>query len=853
MYKTQSASFHNSKFSKLFLVFSILTNFSTSNAQAKETDEAELDGYQRQAQLYIQIAEERRRELPPITKTQLARLQKGNVDWKLDEGSRIQLQELLTQLDDHHGRLVAQHRNSQETFEKILTKRNITAVNESGRATLIQLELENGQKELVKLVSLANSQGEPVDVIFADLTKISPDSMIFQKFIAHRMIYEPIDIAKTDFGRSLLLVDSNITNAETAMAGLYQEDQNLFFPRGFNLKAWTKATFHKPSFKNLYKKEAILNTAAQCGGAYLACLLSEKFGVSSVPAHIPMTLNLIYSTTISYFIDSYVVLNGEGSRIKRYAFNFVATSLSFAVALTAWSHGSDYLLHWEPWAWIFGNAFASNLMRAAIDNHSITKQEIGLLTKEKAKWNRQLFYSFVANPIRLVHLMAESFSTKESKAGGDNTGGKLFIKSSYLILAVMADWISMRKSEQLAAKAKVDPEFAKKANINDSIHRAAHLRKKFEERLAKFRQVPGNLVSLFTGKRVDGINHKRVNELFKSWMNAKNAYLYRLESDHEIPLAELDTYRAAFADDIVDLAIQSISVRDFTNRLASRTDIENFQRTHGASQRRDIMDKIENRFSWNGNTLQTDAIYEYADFVMQVSETMARKLTEEKNRHLTMEDRSKLVGLIDDMVLNFETNAPRLSRHFIEVDIAETFGINASKAVEHFRSRITMWRYLYTNRKSFGIINQIPVNVQQEFIRVLNDRNLYDMETWAKQNRGYYSSPGSVFQNEVSEIISISRELRRRMDYKLSKFKLHEPVDESDLGKFKDELMAFAALKDYQKHFESRWPPKVHPPTPPKAFWSYSMSRGERKAKPVAVFRPTCRMLLKVLGIPLFR
>jgi hypothetical protein len=852
LYLTRSFSIHISTFKKALFSTLILTTLVSPGLHAKEGENPAVDGYQQQAQLYVQVAEERRRGLPKLTQTQLARLQRKNVEWKPDTGSNIQIEELVAQLDQHHEQVLSKYQNDPELFEQILIKRNITATNESGRATLVQLDLENGQKALIKLVSLNNSQGEAVDVIFADLSEISPDSLIFQKFIAHRMVYEPIDIAKTDFGRSLLLVDSDLSSVESTIEGLHYEDRNLFFPRGFNLKAWAKATFHKPSFKNVFKKESFINTAAQCGGALIACSLSDWLGVSSIPAHIPITLNLIYSTTISYFIDSYVVLNGEGSKIKRFAFNFTATSVSFAVALTAWAQGTDYLLHWEPWAWIMGNAFASNLMRAAIDNHSITKQEIGLLTKEKAKWNRQLFYSFVANPIRLIHLMAESFSTEGNRSSSDNTGGKAFIKSSYLILALMADWFTMHKAEQLAAKAKVDPEFAKRANISDSINRAAHLRKKFEERKAKFRDAPGKIVSMFTGKRVDDVDHTHVNNLFKSWMNAKNAYLYRLETSSEIPQAELHLYRAAFVEDVVDLAIQSIRVRNFSNRLASRSEIDTFVRTHGSQHRSIIMDKIERRYAWNANTEQSAAIHEYAEYVMQVSETMARKLNDKKNKNLTLDERSKLVGLVDDMVLNFEANAPKLGRQFIEVQVAEDFGINSTKAVEHFRSRITMWRFLYTKRMNLGIISQVPLQTQDEFIKLLNGEKLYELETWAKQNRHRYRHSGPVFQNEVSEIVSISRELKRRIDYKLAKFKLHEPINRSDLKKFKDELLAFHAIKDYQKNFAKRWPENIHPSTPPLPFWSYSSARGERNHEVLnKTFRPNCRMLLKVLGKPL--
>jgi len=801
----------------------------------------------------MQAAEEQRRALPPLSESQLARLRKGNVDFDLDVGAMRQVTELVEMLDRTQMQLEMEYRNDPETFEQLLTRRNITAATESGRATLIQLEVENGQKIYLKLISLANVHGEPVDILFTDLLKFNSESLIFQKFVAHRMIYEPVDIAKSDFGRSLLLVDTDLRSPEATLKGLENKERTAFFPRGYNLRAWLKATFHKPSLKNLATVSGLVNTGAQCAGAFVACTLSNHIGLSNTPWEVPVTLNAGFSSIITYFFDSYGVLNGEGRQIKRFAFNFVATSMSFIVILNYWTHGPEYFNSFENWAWMLGNALASNVLRVSVDNYFLTKQQIGLITPKQSKWHRQLFYSLVPNQLRLGALMAESAS--KSAANGDNAAMmffKILIKSSYIGVAAIAERISLQRAEHFAAKAKTDPKFAQKANISDSINRAAQLRKAYQERLAKFRDLPGNVVSLFSGERVDHVNHKRVSALFKRWMNTRIAYLYRLEAGSEIPVAELDLYRAAFIDDMVELAIKSIKVRDFTTRLADRSQVENFQRTSGTSQRRLISEKYDQRYFWTGTTVENDAIHEYADFVMQTSDTMARKLNDPKNASLTMEDRSKLVGLIDDMVANFETIAPKVGRHFVEHDLSEIFGVNAVKGVEHFKSRLTMWRFLYTMRSKGGLMRQIPQDVKTEFVQILNQRDLYDIESWTVTNHNRYTQSSAMYQNEIREVTSLARELKRRIDYKLAKLKLHEPVDESDLTQFKDELLAFHALKNYQNRFESRWPSGAHPSQPPEAFWSYAMKRGDLHPdkKPRTLGQLGCVGLLRRLGNP---
>ncbi|HVJ65953.1 MAG TPA: hypothetical protein VM901_11900 [Bdellovibrionota bacterium] len=852
MYSIRSASFSITKLIQLFITLFALATFS-SPLYAKDGDETPDPELQAQAARIVEAVEASRRNLPPLTQLQISRLSRGNVDWQADIGSQMQVEDLLESLSLRNSALEREYENDPEGFQNVLKKKNITTTLEGGTATRIQLELENGQLGDLTIVTLNNSGGELVDFIFADLNKISPESVIFEKFIAHRMKYEAIDVAKTDFGRSLLLIDTDMSSVEHQVAALQNTERTLFFPRGFNLKAWMKATFHKPSFKNIFNKEGRKNTAMQCAGAIVVCGVSSYLNLSTVDWYIPVVLNVIYSSSINYVIDTYLVLNGEGSRIKRFAFNFTATSVSFAVALTAWAHGFDHLAHWEPWAWILGNAFASNMLRGAMDNHNTGQIEVGRYTREQAKWKRQWYYSVYANNIRLLHLIAESFTAKSAGSASGNVAARIVIKTSYLVLAGMADWISLRMAEGLAAKAKVDPNFNQQIDVSAALKRAALLRKRFQERIAAVRNSPGHIISFFSGQRVDDIKHKKVQQLFKSWLNAKTAYLYRLEESNLIPEEELDLYRAAFIEDMVDMSILSVKAHEFATPSATPEQVAHFKKTFAASHRRAIREKIAFRYAWNANTKQTDAIHEYADFVSQTLETMARKLNDPKNeKHLSDEDVAKLVGVANDLVNSFETTAPHLSRSLFDNKLSEAFGINAGKAVEHFNGRVTMWRYLYTHSFRLSTVAQISPKLREEFVTLLRDRNFGDFENWARYERdNRYVSPGATYQQELNEVLSLYRELRRRINFKLTNTVGDKEITERTLGTFRDELIAFTALRDYQAHFTTRWTPGTTSPIPPpENFWSYNQKRASH-ATPVHTTQFSCRSILRVLGKPL--
>lgn len=798
-----------------------------------------------------------------LNAAQLRRLQRKDYTWALDQGTENQISDLLSQLIHLNNNLKERH--SAETYQDLLSKRNITVSTSFGSAAITPLHGHSLESSLV-VVSLQRSQGEPVDVTFVDFQKVSPEDTQLQIFIADRLQYEPVDVAKTAFGKSVLLVDAKGLDLEQAQNALRKDDNNLFFPKGYNLKAFLRASFFKPSFKTF--KTSIVPSMIQLGSAFALCTFANYTGVSDLPAYIPMTLNLAYSSTIGFFLDTYSVFNGKGGALKRFIFNFTSTSLSFAIFLNLWDKGADHLLRPEVLAWIVLNGVANNMIRAALDNNAILDEETKFRTRDEARAFRQRLYSYAAQPLRLGDLAVQSLAQASSTAS-------LFAKSSvkvlFLGIAATAQWSLTRRAEKLAQRAKTDPEFARKIDIAVIQQKAAQFRKNIEEFKAKLRSIPATVLNFVSPPLHPPLNHKLVDRLFKDWNASKTAYFYRLTSSSPIPESEVDIYRSDLVNIFVDFGMASMPTQTKGVHPLSLAEHHQFYSPYS-----DFSNMVEQRVEYalarfyesgsaNNESNKKSAI-EYAKFLKAVMFSLREKLTNPKliaRNNLFIDDNNHLIGAAFHLLRDFTTDAPNFGRHFVDNKLADIFGVTASKSVEHFDSRLTMWRYLYTSPFSGKLISQIPTASQTEFLKLTNASEMLKLVEWAEAQKQLLAGPESPVKSlrktflikELEEFTSLARELHRRIDILVKDTRTadgrRQEFTAQDLKSTQDELLAFHALVDYRDNLPERWK-LVNTDADVKNYWSYSQSRAARTPAGKVLVPQTCQKLVKLANVIMY-
>lgn len=774
-----------------------------------------------------------------LSNERLTRLQREENSWKLDAGAALQVQDLMHGLYNKNAIMMDRYRDDPAGFDKVLSKKNISVSSEFGSATRIQLKLKDNKKADLVLVSLKNVRGEPVEVIVADLAKIPPETPDLQVFIADKLTYEPAN-GGSAFGKSVLLVDSEWKNPGPLAQNVVNPDKQLFFPKGSNLKAWATATLFRPKIGNVVMN--LPSTGIQVlFAAGIGYLSNDVLHISTTEFYIPAVLSAMWSMVISANLETYTALVKKGHALKRFAFNFFGTSISYAVALNLWDIGPRFLTDASRLTFMVINGLAGNAVKTSLYNFAHMRQDTGIVdgnytfkvpftnvefSSSKAEVQRELGYSTIANPLRLLDLTANATSAD----GHANTEVKMAVKGAYLLFAMLSHWCITRYAERVAAKARNDEEYAKKVDLRALSEGAARLRKGIEEAKNRVLGAPGRLMDHIMGRHINGLDVKEVSKLFQHWMTAQASYLYRYEnSSRGVSDSELAKYRRTMVDELVDLSMASIAARNLDSvRVASAAELQEFLSLNAKKQMGRI-DYLAVKTASESPQGFAPRIEEYSLVLRDLMDATAQKFKAEPKKY-SVEVQRKILGFMSELVESFPENAKEYTREFLVVKLAEAFGAYGGKAVEHFSSRQILWRYLYTN--------EVPEHLKQPFVDFVNHAEEHEFDVWRTKMESRYDylngSMGSsgasyvnVYRQELNEINSLTRELYRRIEIKKKRLKRIAGV--TDVSFFKEEILAFKALMDYRAEFDQRWPLVPQSFIPPEAMWSYSKKKGSLK------------------------
>jgi hypothetical protein len=803
----------------------------------------------------------------------LLQLQRTPEKKSLDQGSVLEVQHLLHELRAKYATLIEQYGEFSQEFNKAISTSKTLVQADFGEAFIQQLGRWDGSAgavEALAVVRLRNFDGEPIEVLIADLKRISPESADLNVLIAQKLQYEPTDETKKHFGKSLMLVDADWVNETLAGQALGDENKQLYFEKGSNLAAWLKATFHKPKLNHLSANN--LNTSLQLCGTAVACSLADHLGVSQTPMYIPIALSVIWSSIIGMNIESYAVLSRMGSYLKRFTFNFFATSMSFAVTMVLWSKtvslGSfeaavSYLMHPETLFWLAITGIAGNSVRFALDKFVRFREDVRLTQGpfsfmgkkyevSKANMQSQLIYSFIANPLRLMDLFVQSVVRTEN--GGSEHSVRIAVKSFYLFFATSVSWMVTRYAEIAAAKAKIDANFSARVNVEATLKHAAHMRKEIEEFKSKVRKGVYSLVDIVLWRRVSdptksAYSIRNINELFVRWQALRSSYLFRSEHAQSISPGELAKYRAEYARGLAELLWASRDLQPHGTSVDEGR-VRRFVMNKGHDEIELIRESfLEMRESFSDDS-NFDLIREHASLLEELLREMNLRIQKSRVGH----EADALLSSFFDMVDNFKNEASIASAEYLQ-HMGDFLGAYAGKNREHYKSRLALWRYLYKG-------DSVEHSQRSHFFSSLKG-DFSSFEEWAKEQVSLLDTSLPSYQKkfaELKEFMGLASELRTRAGLRAEEhFKQWDLEDQSFLNRFdrimKEELLAFKALSDFRDRFETRWSIALEKATAtPEPLWTYQRPRGaELPPKPRGKLATGLSSCMRQLGFALVR